>query len=323
MLQMFNSLTNIANVVGFQLKKHAPEIMIIGGIVGGTTATVLACIATTKTGDIIDEAKEELAIIRKSREDNSKEYTEKDAQRDITKVYARTGLSLAKNYSVSAIIGAASIASILGGTGILNKNNAGLAMAVSSSALEVKKIRDGLVKEFGEEKGKELYSKFIYGIEEGEIKEKIKDENGKVKTVKKVTKKVDGKPIPISYIRQFDWTNKLYNEDMNYNWFFLRSQQNYFNDKLTADHFVFMNDVDKALGFDRTKPGQSVGWHHDPDNPYIDNYIDFNLTEAEAPYEYTDKDGNIGVVMRPVILMEYNVDGSILNDIDWEKEAME
>lgn len=322
MLPIFSSLAMFANQAGFQLRKHAPQIMILGGIVGGATATVLACRATIKAKPVIEEAKQDVDEIRTARNEDLEGYTDKDARKDLAKVNARTAIELAKIYAVPAALGVASIASILGGTGILNKRNAGLAIAASSSALEVKKLKDGLVREYGEEKGKELAQKFIYGIEESEEKEKITDENGKTKTIKKLKKKVDGEVNQISYVRQFDWTNPYYTDDMNYNLFFLRAKQAIFNDLLKAGGHLFMNDADGELGFDKTKAGQIVGWNYDPDNPYIDNFVDLNLVEAEAPYEYFDRDGESHIIMRPVIMIEYNVDGSILNNVDWDKKGV-
>lgn len=309
MIPVFNSMVNVFNQIGFQCRKHAPEIMIVGGIVGGVTATVLACVATAKTGEIVGEAKEELNAIHKTVEEKP-EYTEKEKQRDITRVYVKTGVELAKNYAVPAAIGVASIASILGGTNILNKRNAGLAIALSSSALEVKKLRDGIVKEFGEEKGREIYKKLVYGVEEEEVKEKVTGDDGKTKTVKKLVKKVDEDNVKnISYVRIFDQSNPFYEEDSTYNWFFLKAQQNYFNDKLRADGYLFMNEADKALGFPKSKAGQIVGWNYDPSNPNIDNFVDLNITEVEKVDEYGIK--------RTIYVIEYNVDGSILNKVDW------
>lgn len=310
MFPVFNSMVNVINTFGLQCRKHAPEIMIIGGIVGGTTATVLACMATKKTIEIVDEAKKELEDIRNTKE-ISEDYTEKDKQKDITRTYVYTGLKIAKNYAVPAAIGTASVASILGGTNILNKRNAGLAIALSSSALEAKKLRDGIVKELGEEKGKELCKKIIYDIEEEEVKEKITDESGKTKTVKKIVKKINNDDNPISYVRVFDHHNPYYSDDPAYNEFFLRAQQNYFNDKLRADGYLFMNEADKVLGFNKSKAGQIVGWNYDPSNPNIDNFVDLNITECEKVDEYGIK--------RTIFVLEYNVDGSILNRVDWEQ----
>ena len=310
MLAVFNTLGTVVNQIGLQLRKNAPQIMIVGGIVGGVTTTVLACVETAKASEIIGEAKEELNCISETLKDETKEYTEEEAKKDRTRVYVRTTGELAKTYAPAICVGVASTACILGGAGILNNRNAGLAMAVSSSTLKLKKLRDGIIDELGEEEGKKLYNKISYGIKEEEVKEKITDENGKTKTIKKIVKSIDSESKNISYVRVFDWTNPYYSDDPNYNSFFLRAQQNYFNDKLHADGHLFMNDADKALGFPKTKAGQVVGWNHDPDNPNIDNFVDLNVTEVEKRDEYG--------IPHIVFVLEYNVDGSILNNVNWD-----
>lgn len=291
--------------------------MIVGGIVAGAGATVLACMATTKASEIMGEAKEELNCIKKTLDEKPDKYSEEDAKSDRIKVYTRTGLNLAKVYAPAVGLSVASTALVLGGTNVINQRLTASALALSASTIKSKKLHDGILAEFGEEKGKELYNKFIYGYDEEEVKEKIIDENGKTKTVKRSVKLIKDnlKTVDdISYVRVFDWTNPYYCEDdPNYNLFFLRAQQSYFNDKLKAEGYLFMNEVDKTLGFTRTKPGQIVGWHYDENNPNIDNFVDLNITEVEKYDDYG--------VKRVVCVIEYNVDGSILNDVNWEVEG--
>ena len=45
-LEVMNSLSRTFNKVGFQLKKHSPEILIAAGAIGAVTSTVMACKAT-------------------------------------------------------------------------------------------------------------------------------------------------------------------------------------------------------------------------------------------------------------------------------------
>ena len=47
--------TAILAKIGFKLKKHSPEILIIAGIVGTVASTVMACKATTKLSAIMDK----------------------------------------------------------------------------------------------------------------------------------------------------------------------------------------------------------------------------------------------------------------------------
>ena len=43
---------------GLKLKKHSPEILVVGGVVGLVTSGVMACKATTKLSAILDDSKE-------------------------------------------------------------------------------------------------------------------------------------------------------------------------------------------------------------------------------------------------------------------------
>ena len=66
---------------GFKLKKHSPEILIVTGVVGVVTSTVMACRATTKVSEIVDEAKETIdtihdAVENKRHTSDGEEYTE-------------------------------------------------------------------------------------------------------------------------------------------------------------------------------------------------------------------------------------------------------
>lgn len=90
-----------------------------------------------------------------------------------------------------------------------------------------------------------------------------------------------------------DWTN-----DRLVNLTYLKVMEQHFNDVLKARGHVLLNDVYDALGFSRTKAGLVVGWLYDEDNVNIDNYIDFDLPNAE---ECEDVD----------IPVDFNVDGDI------------
>ena len=59
-LAIVESLGRTVNRVGFKLKKHSPEILVVTGIVGAVASAVMACKATTKLSDITEEAKEKI-----------------------------------------------------------------------------------------------------------------------------------------------------------------------------------------------------------------------------------------------------------------------
>ena len=260
MLSVFNSLGQAASRVGFTLKKHSPAIMIVGGACGTVAAIVLASIATTKLKPIIDETKDELDGIRSLGDgtDDVKpvEYTEKDRQKDITKVYFKTAGKLAILYAPAILTEAASVALILGGANILNKRNAALAASVAASISEFKEYRDRVINKFGEDVDKELR----HGIKETEIKEVEVDENGKPKTTKNKVNVLTDSTNEDGYKRVFDRHNPYWDYDKLYMETFFRARQSNFNDRLIAQHYLFLNDVLEDLGFPKTKMGQTVGW---------------------------------------------------------------
>lgn len=92
------------------------------------------------------------------------------------------------------------------------------------------------------------------------------------------------------------------------NLMFLKTQQNYANEKLRVKKHLFLNDVYDMLGIPRSKAGQVVGWIYDEKNPIGDNYIDFGLY---GPYNIDFINGNSNVA-----LLDFNVDGCIINYID-------
>lgn len=314
-----NGLTKAANVTCFQVKKHSPAILVGVGVLSGLGCTITACIATTKASEIIGDAKTELDDIQKVLNDPEvpeEKYTADDAKSDRRKVYVRTGLGLAKVYALPAGLGIASVVSVLGATKILSDRNAAVAATLASTTLGFDEYRKRLIAKFGD-KGEELDKELRFGTEEVEIKEKVIGEDGKEKTIKKKVKVLNGdQKLACDYTRVFDWHNPYWKPDMNYNLMFMRSRQSWCGMRLEANGYLFMNDADKECGFPKTKAGQSVGWIYDPkDNESGDNAVDFRITEA---YAYDDNGQK-----QPILLIDYNCDGSILNKVDWEGSKWE
>jgi hypothetical protein len=304
--QILAQAGNFARNIGFQIKKNSPAILVGTGIVGGLAGTVLACIATVKAKPVIDDAKKELEDIQNTTK-NDELYTESDAKKDRYKLYFNTAGKLVKIYAPAVLIEAGSIGCILGGTGILNKRNASLGMALAASTTTFKEYRERLIEKFGDE-GEEIDKELRYGVKKIEVKEKIVDENGKEKTVKTIKNVVDGNVDHSNdYCRVFDWTNPYWQDDLDYVMMFLRAQQSYLNDKLRVDGHLFLNDVLKTLGFPTTRVGQEVGWIYDSSRDDSDGFVDFGIYEA-----CVDVEG-----IRKVIMLDFNVDGSIINRVNW------
>ena len=164
---------------GFKLKKHSPTILAVAGTVGVITSGVMACKATTKLSTIIDEHHDNVDEIHDYIEENgfSDKYTEKDSNKDLTIVYAQTGVKLVKLYAPSVILGTVSLAAMLGSNHILRKRNIALTAAYTTAAKTFRTYRDRVVDRFGEGLDEELR----YGIKTKEIEETVTDEKGKLR----------------------------------------------------------------------------------------------------------------------------------------------
>ena len=62
--EIINSASRSAHKVGFKLKKHSPEILVVAGIAGVVTTNVMACTATTKARAITETFKEGMTKIQ-------------------------------------------------------------------------------------------------------------------------------------------------------------------------------------------------------------------------------------------------------------------
>lgn len=58
----------------------------------------------------------------------------------------------------------------------------------------------------------------------------------------------------------FDHKNSRWADNPDYNEAFLKAQQNYWNDRLRARGYVFLNEVLDTLGLPLTQEGQTQGW---------------------------------------------------------------
>lgn len=290
------------------LIKHSPEILVFAGITGTITSAVLACRATTKLSGILEDTKDDIEKIHECAADEkyADEYTKEDSKKDITIVYIQTGVKLAKLYAPSVSLGVLSITSILCGHNILRKRNIALAAAYTAVDKSLKDYRSRVIERFGETVDRELR----YNIKAKTITETEIDENGNEKTVEKTVDVID-LPNVSEYAKFFDEYSEEWEKDADYNLTFLRLQQQYANDLLKAKGYLFLNDVYGLLGFPKTKAGQVVGWIYEPNNSSRSNYVDFGIYDGNREVKRAFVNG-----YERSILLDFNVDGDILNNFE-------
>lgn len=322
-LDITNNISRTFHKIGFQLKKHSPEILVVAGVTGTVISAVMACKATTKLSGLLDDTKEKIDMYHQGAEDGKVksnvngeivvvDYTEEDCTRDISIAYAQTALNVAKLYAPAVALGALSITAILASNNIMRKRNFALVTAFATESKLFKEYRGRVIDRFGEELDRELK----YNIVNKEVEETVVDEKGKEKKVKKTVQVVDPNSIG-QFARFFDeWCNGFDPNDREYNLMFLKAQQSQANTILQKRGYLILNEVYEMLGIPKTSIGQYTGWVYDPKNcdHEGDNFVDFGIYNVENEKARDFVNGR-----EPAILLDFNCDGDIRYIFDTRK----
>ena len=309
--ELISTLSRSFHKVGFKFKKHSPEILAVTGIVAIVTSAVMACKATTKVNDIVNEAKETVDKIHESvgkglHTSDGEEYTEEVAKKDLTIVYAQTGLKFVKLYGPSVALGIASIVCMLGSNHILRKRNLALAAALTNVATSFKEYRGRLVDRFGKDVDRELR----FGIKAKEVEETVVDKDGNETTVTKTVEVVDPNTAHSLYSIVFCEGNNGWTRNAELNKVFLIQQQNWANDKLKMNGVLTLNEVYDMVGAPRTAYGQIAGWVWTEDGTIGDNFVDFGLFDVNNEKACDFINGR-----EKSIILDFNCIGNILDYI--------
>jgi ribosomal protein S17E len=278
-----------------KFKKVSPQIMFGAGVVGVVGAGVLACRATLHLDDVLVDHQDRVDKINNIASQDE-EYAETTQDKHLAAAKIKLVVGIAKLYAPAAGVAALSIALLTGSHVTLTRRNAAGAAAYATLDQAYKRYRAGVIEKYGTETDDELR----HGVTT--VEEIVTDEAGKTKKVK--NKRSGGLS---EYAQLFTEGNKNWDSNANNNWFFLNQQQRYWNDRLQTHGHVFLNEILDALGLERTKAGQVVGWI--AGEYQRDGYIDFGL--GDNPDRVRDfmanGEGNCWI--------DFNVDGMILDMI--------
>lgn len=269
-------------------KRNAPELLLGLGLVTGTACVALTGRASVKAAEIqrnFVSDKEQLDI-----EWANHTIVEEEGKVIIRKMYTKYALDLAKEYAIPVGLYAATVASVFASYKIQKNRNMALSAALTACttayASLLGKLRNGAAAG--------LTAKEVMDGIEAKI---TTDENGI-----EVVEKVQGEAVDGMYAVRFDKYSPCWEDNKWQNEATLRAEQNWANDRLTLQGYVFLNDIYHRLGLPPTIAGQMVGWAA---NSNGDGYVDFGIKDAEerddAGFDYNAFD------------LEFNVDGDILN----------
>lgn len=278
------------------VRRNDTKILVTVGVVGTIGGTVMACKATDKAKEIVEDFKIERDSVEES------EMTPEEKKSAVVDIYKNTGIKLVKTYTPSVITLGASVTSIFMSHHINVKKIASVTAAYSTLDEMFKNYRGNVVNKYGKDEDLKL----LYGLTEEEIDEVTLDKNGKEKKVKKkILVAPDGSSYS-GYSRIFDELNPWFRkDDWVHNKTFLAMAEDEFNNRLQSNGHVFLNEVYDALGYEKTIAGQSVGWLK---NGNGDGYISFGIEDL---HKKSSRDFIFG--REGAVILDFNVDGVILD----------
>lgn len=295
-------------------RRHSPELLVAGGIISAAASVALAIYSTTKLNKVVEPYNKKIESIKSDLKDDNKiqnkEIDVKAGKKQLALTYGKAALKVTALYLPSALFFASSVCCILGSHKIMKTRNLALAAACTTLEKSYEAYRNRVKAKLGEEVEEKIY-KDIYK-EEQEVVDPV---TGKTKT-----KKIDTPHLNEDHEWNviFDCGNHCWERDALRNFDFLMLSQDYLNEKLKRQGYLFLHDVYDELGYTTAMLGEQkarasriLGWIYDPTNPKRNCYISFGLTQ---PGTRVAKPNIAEQIQRnePSFWLSLNPDGDIL-----------
>lgn len=276
--------------------KNEPKALFAFGVAGMACSTVLACRATLRVSDVLEETRRNVDIAESI---TDAKYAEAGASRgkDLTIIYTQAGVKLVTLYGPSVLLGLASIYCLTRSHGILVQRNLALTAAYAALDEAYTHYRERVVEKYGPDE--DLRLRF-----DSEVVE-VEGPRGGIVRELHVSPGADN-----GFSRYFDQYSRQWQGNSDSNLIFLKCEQRYWRDRLQTRGHVILNDVYESLGLDATTAGALVGWVKDPTLPDID----FGIFDDEE---------NLRSFLNgreAAILLDFNPHGVVYDLIDARKE---
>lgn len=274
------------NKIKKTISKNAPEILLACSAVTGTACVVTVARSGCKASKIKNLTTSNMKDIEADLETGI--ITEDEAKKQVRKEFGSAALEYCKLYSVPAVLYLSTVGMVFASYTIQKKRTLALSTALTAAtgayATLLNKLKNGA-------KHNLTAQEILDGVE---VRETVDTETGEV-----ITEKVQGEEVKGLYEYTFDHHSTEWVSDQFQNECTLKAEENWVNDKLRLEGFVFLNEVLDRLGLPKNKAGQIVGWRYKGDG---DGYVDFGLTVDPL-------DDN-------KYHLNFNVDGNILQTMD-------
>lgn len=307
---IFNKLgdkvTRIGGRVGAKIKKASPELLIVGGVACVIGGTVLACKATKKLDDILEESENTISQINNSREledeANDADQLEALIKREVTKEKVMTVGKIIAVYAPAAALITSGVGMIFTSHGIMKQRQATILAAYNAVDAAFRKYRDRVL---AEENGKERDFYYMTGKTRKQLEEELNDDSidSMIDDVNNRAYQMAALDHPLGmYTFIFSRnTSQFWDSHGFSNLTLLRQTEQWATDQIRINGYVFLNDVLRRLGMQEVPHGQLAGWM----KGFGDEYVDFGLVD-----DYRTADMDIDTMKKPIVL-EMNCCGSI------------
>ncbi len=238
------------NIIGKLVKAtkgHSADILIGTGIASMVASTVLAVKATPKAMDNIEERK---------------------AEKGVTKLTAKETVQVGWKPFIPAIIsGVVGAGCIITGTGQHKNRQAALATVYAMSENTLKRYKDEVKKQFGEEKAKEIDKKVV--------KAKMKERPVIVDADDSMFVQQTGHGQTLCYD---SLSGRYFRSSINA----IDRAVNNINKSLMNEHYVTVNELYNEIGIETIGAGSLIGWRADKD--MCDIHYDTEMDDNGAPF---------------------------------------
>lgn len=311
------------NKFNFWVKQKSPELLIGFGLLNAAASVVLACFATKKTIDILKPVKIAIVNVHEKMDTlEDKDQTREQYKIQLRQMYLKTGGKVALTFAPTVLSFVLATVSIISSHTILRNRNVALAAAFTTLKASYDAYRSRIKDKYGDNIERDLF--------EGNVTEKIveTDENENKKTTLVTTYNkngLGGSGFQVLWGPGEGMYDLPKNGSLNLTT--LLQQEQWFNQKLQAQGYVFLEDVYEQLGFSpaylgvkKLKGAHTVGWLYIPNDNTRDNYISFGLHDKDGKLTKQALDLQRGLI--DSIWLDFNFDGDILSEENGGKAFM-
>jgi hypothetical protein len=282
------------------LKRVSPELYLVGGLVAGVAAGVMAARAYKRHEEVLEETKQEIVDAREELEQDGYE-TRKERAQVLAPLYGRYTAKFVGLYGPTAGLSTLSVYLILTGFGVLKGRNKALVAALQITQAGYNTYRQRVREVYGEDVDERIH---LGGEAKRVTISQTDEKTGKTKKTRTEVTTIPENPETSMYAVVFDESNDNWSVDKDINYHFLTVAQQHFNDILDAVGHVLLNDVKDYMRMPRTPEGAVVGWSLKSTG---DNWVSFGL---DKPINRHTGDNRF--------VLDFNVNGPIFELIDGE-----